>query len=500
MNQPLDQHNQPGHDMQDLPATSGFGPRVIAIVLIILIIFLGWMFFWQFYAERQALYDARRDALRGQVQQVVALCRHYHSLAEEGQMLRTAAIDEATGIIGNLTYGPQHAGYFFIIDTSGEMVMHPLRPDLEGSLMADLESGAQKELIDELIDAARYQGTFITYRGSWLSATEEHNPEFLAYAATFEPWNWIIVTQATTADINNLIFAPLTRQLVVLAMLTLVLAVVIAVVLRKLVLHGIDRLVLVARQIAHGNLRARAVVSPTDELSSLAAAINNMAAGLQSRDEQIRLTQRTAVFALAKLAEQRDNETGDHLLRVREYAVLLAEALSSEPEWREIITPQFLDDLYDASLLHDIGKVAIPDSILLKPDSLSDGEMAIMMSHTLVGANTIRAARKQMRAESSFLKMAEQIARSHHERWDGTGYVEYLKGRSIPPAARIFAIADVYDALTTERPYKQAYSHKDAVATMAEDRGKRFDPVVFDAFLRNAGRFKDIRDRLAAAG
>src|SRR5690606_35547630 len=160
------------------------------------------------------------------------------------------------------------------------------------------------------------------------------------------------------------------------------------------------------------------------------------------------------VFALAKLAEARDNETGGHLLRVREYATLLATKLSGREGWKEIIDEQFIRDIYDAVRLHDIGKVGIPDVILLKARSLNDHERAIMMSHTLIGANTIRAARQQMQVESGFLTMAEEIARSHHERWDGQGYVEMLKGRDIPAAARIFSVADVYDALTTSRPYK----------------------------------------------
>jgi putative two-component system response regulator len=212
---------------------------------------------------------------------------------------------------------------------------------------------------------------------------------------------------------------------------------------------------------------------------------------------QIRRAQRAAVFALAKLAEARDNETGGHLLRVREYSVALAEALRAKPGFAEQIDDQFVDDLYDATMLHDIGKVATPDSILLKPDVLDEGEMAVMMSHTLTGANTIRAARRQLKVESGFLVMAEQIARSHHERWDGTGYVERLAAGAIPLAARIFTIADVYDALTTARPYKLAFAHEQALATMQEDRGRRFDPGVYDAFIEVANTFDHIRREFA---
>ncbi|HES58053.1 MAG TPA: HD domain-containing protein, partial [Firmicutes bacterium] len=210
-----------------------------------------------------------------------------------------------------------------------------------------------------------------------------------------------------------------------------------------------------------------------------------------------RMVTRASVFALAKLAEARDRETGGHLLRVREYSAILCNRLRRHPKWRELITDQFIVDLYDAVMLHDIGKVAIPDSILLKPDVLDDGERAIMMSHTLVGANTIKMARERMKVDSGFLEMAEQIARSHHERWDGDGYVECLRGDQIPPAARIFTVADIYDALTTERTYKAAFTHAEAVEAMREDRAKRFDPVVFDAFLESGEEFNKVRQLYA---
>jgi response regulator RpfG family c-di-GMP phosphodiesterase len=388
-------------------------------------------------------------------------------------------------------------GYFYIIDRRGMMVGHPFRPDLTDTDVRTLTDGTGSAFVNRLI-GGRVQGPgrYETYQYNWLDGTTGA-PEQLAYAAGFEPWDWFIVTEVQITDINAQIFGDLARQVGLLLMLTVVLAGVLSATLRRLVLQGVDRLIKVARELAAGNMSARAVVSPTDEVSSLARAINQMAEGIQARDERLRLTQRAAVYALAKLAEARDRETGGHLLRVREYAATLAHELSKHPNWQGIIDNGFIADLYDASLLHDVGKVAVPDSILLKPDVLDEGEMAIMMSHTLVGANTIRAARERMKAESSFLVMAEQIARSHHERWNGEGYVEGLAGSAIPPAARIFSVVDVYDALTTQRPYKRAYSHKQAVGLMREDRGKRFDPEVFDAFLAVAGRFDEIRAEFA---
>jgi len=476
---------------------SGFTPRVIAVTLIVLFVFLGWMFYWMLYAEQQALLEARRTGLAEEVQLAISVCRRYYLRVESGEYSRDEAMDQARSTLLDLRYGQLSEGYFYIVDRRGTMVGHPFRPDLTGQDLLSLTDKTGVAFVNKLIGGSlQGPGRYETYQYNWLdSATEV--PEQLAYAAGFEPWDWFIVTEVQIADINAQIVGDLSRQVALLLMLTVVLAGVLSATLRRLVLQGVDRLIKVAHALAAGNMSARAVVSPTDEISSLAKAINQMAEGIQARDERLRLTQRAAVYALAKLAEARDRETGGHLLRVREYATALALELSKHVGWREIIDNGFITDLYDASLLHDVGKVAVPDSILLKPDVLDEGEMAIMMSHTLVGANTIRAARERMKAESSFLVMAEQIARSHHERWNGEGYVEGLAGTAIPPAARIFSVADVYDALTTQRPYKRAYTHQQAVGLMREDRGKRFDPEVFDAFLAVADRFDEIRAEFA---
>jgi response regulator RpfG family c-di-GMP phosphodiesterase len=478
-------------------AKSSFTPRVIAVILIILVLFLGWTFFWLLYAERQALFEARRLGIVDQVQVAVSLCRHYNARVETGELTRSEAIELARQDLQHLRFGPQSAGHFYVLSTTGMLIAHPMRMDLVGTDVLAMRDGQRKPFVEEIVNKSQHQPLFTTsYRWRWQDS-EWDVPELLACAGRFEPWNWIIVTDVTTADIDEQITGQLMRQVGILLFVVTVLAGVLSVTLRRLVLAGVDRLIDAARQLAAGDLSVRVIVSPTNELNALAVSFNRMAEGIQARDEQIRLTHRTAVFALAKLADVRDRETGRHLLRVREYATLLAHTLRKQPGWKDIIDKQFLDDIYDASMLHDIGKVGIPDDILHKPDVLDEGERAIMMSHTLIGANTIRAARLQMKAESSFLIMAEQIARSHHERWDGEGYVEALVGEGIPPAARIFSVADVYDALTTERPYKQAMGHNQAVELIAEDEGKRFDPQVFQAFLRIAEKFDEIRLELA---
>lgn len=468
-------------------------PRVIAVTVILLVIFLGWTFFWLLYAERQALYQARREVLSDNVSLAVSLCRELQARAETGELRRDQAMDEALRLLDAMRYGPQNSGYFFVLDCDGVMLLHPLTPSLEGQDVRQLTDSQGETFIAAMLETCdRVPAGFANYRYSWHGGTMQPAPR-LAYFAYFEPWDWIIASEVTTADIEERIMSELTQQAYLLLGLTLVLALVLSITLKRLVLQGVDRLIEVAQRLRSGDLSARAAVLPADEMGPLARAINEMAGGIEQRDEQLKQTQRAAVFALAKLAEARDQETGGHLLRVREYVSALALALRECEPWRELVSDQFVADIYDASMLHDIGKVAVPDTILLKPDTLDEGEMAIMMSHTLIGANTIRLARQRMKVRSGFLAMAEQIARSHHERWDGKGYAEGLQGAQIPPAARIFALADVYDALTSARPYKPAYSHEQALSMMSEERGRIFDPQVYDAFVGASATFDRIR-------
>ena len=472
---------------------SGLAPRVIAVTLLILVVFLGWTFYGMLAIERQVLFSMRQQMLNEQVNLALSVCEQFNAKVEAGTITRDDAIEHARRVIRDLRYGEGRNGYFYILDTQENMVLHPQRPDLEGASVRDLMDGNGTRFVEELTrNSLTSPADVVHYRYRWEDGSTDVD-ERIALVGSFEPWNWLVVTDMTVRDIYRQINAGLIRQAGILLMLTLVLAAVLSTTLKRLVLQGVDTLINAARKLAAGDLSHRIKVSPADELGDLAKAINQMAEGLQARSEELRLTQRTAMFALAKLAEARDNETGGHLLRVREYATTLAHGLRGYPGWQEIVDGGFIADIYDASLLHDIGKVAVPDYVLLKPDTLDEGERAIMMSHTLVGANTIRAARQLMKAESSFLTMAEEIARSHHERWDGGGYVECLKGEAIPPAARIFSVADVYDALTSERPYKQAYSHEQAIDIMQEDRGRQFDPVVFDAFCAVSDKFDRIR-------
>jgi putative two-component system response regulator len=209
---------------------------------------------------------------------------------------------------------------------------------------------------------------------------------------------------------------------------------------------------------------------------------------------EIRQTRDIALLTLARLAESRDTVTGQHLERMAEYSRRLAEAAARESVlgWG---TPELVDQLYKSSPLHDIGKVGIPDAILRKPGPLAPDEMAIMRTHTEIGGDTLRSVIERYTGHS-FLKMGMEIAYHHHEHWDGSGYPRGLVGAQIPLAARIVALADAYDTITSRRPYKAAFDHEEAVRRIARDRGTHFDPVLVDVFLRCHRDFAEIRERL----
>jgi putative two-component system response regulator len=208
---------------------------------------------------------------------------------------------------------------------------------------------------------------------------------------------------------------------------------------------------------------------------------------LESRDLMI--------FAMAKLAESRDKDTGAHLERMREYSRILADELSTWPKYCDQIDGDYVQLIYLTSPLHDIGKVGIPDAVLLKPGSLTPEEFDIMKQHAVLGGETLSAV-AQARPDAQFLTMAQEIAMTHHERWDGTGYPNHVKGEKIPLCGRIVALADVYDALRSKRVYKPAYSHQTARSLIMEGRGTQFDPDIVEAFLNRENEFMAVADQL----
>jgi putative two-component system response regulator len=206
--------------------------------------------------------------------------------------------------------------------------------------------------------------------------------------------------------------------------------------------------------------------------------------------------QDVTVHALASLAETRDSDTGNHLRRTKFYVRLLAEHLRHHPRFQHFLDhEQVIETLFKSAPLHDIGKVGVPDRILLKPGRLEPDEFEIMKTHTTLGYEAIHQAEVDLGADLPFLRQAKEIALYHQEKWDGSGYPEGLKGDEIPISARLMAVADVYDALVSRRVYKEPMEHQQAREIMLKGRGSHFDPDILDAFVTLEPQFLDIARR-----
>lgn len=216
---------------------------------------------------------------------------------------------------------------------------------------------------------------------------------------------------------------------------------------------------------------------------------------VQDRTRKLAKMQDAIIMAMASLAETRDNETGNHIRRTQNYVATLARQLRDHPRFAHELTEENIELLYKSAPLHDIGKVGIPDNILLKPGKLDSDEFEIMKQHTTYGRETILTVERYLGESNEFLRFAREITYSHQEKWDGSGYPENLVGDAIPISARLMAVADVYDALISKRVYKPAFSHEEAIDIMRKGRGSHFDPDILDVFLRITEEFRDIAMR-----
>jgi putative two-component system response regulator len=212
---------------------------------------------------------------------------------------------------------------------------------------------------------------------------------------------------------------------------------------------------------------------------------------VQIQVKKIADAQMETLFAIARLAEARDDETGRHVERVQAFCKLLAVGLSEHPEYKITVGSAWISNIFHASPLHDIGKVAIPDRILLKPGPLTPEEFAVMKTHAVLGSQTLKTVHESY-PDNDFIEMGIEIARSHHEWWDGTGYPDGLAGDEIPLCARILAVADCYDALRSRRSYKAAVLHDETCEMILRDSGKHFDPAVTAVFSALGDRFQDV--------
>jgi len=216
---------------------------------------------------------------------------------------------------------------------------------------------------------------------------------------------------------------------------------------------------------------------------------------VSQRLEELTAVQNATILAMTSLAQTRDIETGNHIKRTQHYVRVLAQRLQKHPRFSSFLTDRNIDLLFKSAPLHDIGKVGIPDRILLKPGRLAADEMTVMKTHTTLGRDTITYAEKLMGTKLDFLTLAKEIAYSHQEKWDGSGYPQGLSGNAIPISARLMAVADVYDAIISQRVYKLGMSHAEAVEIIVEGSGTHFDPDIIDAFLKVRDEFQKIAAR-----
>ena len=218
---------------------------------------------------------------------------------------------------------------------------------------------------------------------------------------------------------------------------------------------------------------------------------------VQARTEEIRYTQEVIISALTNLALTRDKETGNHIIRTQHYVKILAQLIRQLPEYvDELDDDVAIDSIFRTAPLHDVGKVGIPDYILLKPGKLTAEEWEIMQTHATLGGDALKKSCDIAGFKpNKFLTYAQEIAYSHHEKWDGSGYPQALTGSDIPVSARLMAIADVYDALMSKRCYKDAFPHEKVLEIMAEGKGQHFDPVMLQVFLDNEQLFYAIAEK-----
>ncbi|MGE4553586.1 MAG: two-component system response regulator [Desulfovibrionaceae bacterium] len=238
-------------------------------------------------------------------------------------------------------------------------------------------------------------------------------------------------------------------------------------------------------------VRPAVVRARVDNHLRLKAYQDDLEAQVQRRTWEVVRTQDTALMSLAALAESRDNELSGHFRRTQRVARMIAREIASRPEHADFFRAITIDILYKSIPLHDVGKVAIPDHILLKPGRLTPEEFEIMKEHAVRGRDILARAERNL-GQDSFLRLAREIAYTHHERWDGAGYPQGLAGTAIPLAGRIMAVVDVYDALISQRVYKAPMPHRDALEIIREGRGAHFDPSLTDVLLALEDQVREV--------
>ncbi|MFZ2161137.1 MAG: HD domain-containing phosphohydrolase [Sideroxyarcus sp.] len=257
--------------------------------------------------------------------------------------------------------------------------------------------------------------------------------------------------------------------------------------------HFLNKFILLSlRQRFENESLANQLASMNDALE---LKVDERTAQLQRKTEEVSQIRDVTIMAMASLAETRDSETGNHLKRTQHYIRALAIKLREHPNFRDFLSEDNIESLYKLAPLHDIGKVGIPDAILLKQGKLTPEEFEIMKTHPLLGGNALAMAESGLPTPNRFLHIAREIANSHHEKWNGSGYPLGLTGKAIPISARLMALADVYDALISRRIYKEPFTHEEAVAHILQNKGTHFDPEVIEAFISIQDEFRQIAEQ-----
>jgi HD-GYP domain-containing protein (c-di-GMP phosphodiesterase class II) len=356
-----------------------------------------------------------------------------------------------------------------------------LRRDLKLALRLR-DAGVAFPITDQFLP---YQTKFILF--SWINV---FILSVIGVLVALKDIEWIRSTEMATSALQRLV---LIDAAVVLTVLGSYIMLVVRQYSRKIA-FSLSEENATLRAVRVGDLSSRVAVISNDEFGHLAHLTNAMIGRLERSIDEVERSKTATIRAMVSLAAQRDNETGLHLKRTQIYVELLARQLQKSGR-HDGLDDEAITMIVKAAPLHDIGKVGVPDAVLRKPGKLDDDEFAIMHTHTTIGADALREASATL-GESPFLVTAIAIAEHHHERWDGRGYPSRLSGDAIPLAARIMAVADVYDALRSARVYKPARSHAEASAIIFEGAGTHFDPAVVDAFRNVEQDFARIADEL----
>ena len=386
---------------------------------------------------------------------------------------------------------------FVILTREGEFVYAPREADvMSGRTVFDILGTAGRPATAEAFRSALSGSVGVADLPAWRQPStgwEQWADDSWLFYAPIKSAQWTFAAAVP----SSLALAPAraqTAQLALALALTLVLIVACVCLMATLVSRPISRLADAVRRIARGDLDYRIDDAGHDEIGRLAHDVNSMAADLKQHIEEVaqaRSNSREAIiFAMARLAESRDEDTGKHLERICRYTEVLAKELAGGDF---SLTPEWVRTLVCTAALHDIGKIGIPDSILKKRGGLTEEERKQMQSHTTIGGDMLLDVRREYEGDD-FLRIAAEIAFGHHEHWNGKGYPFGLSKENISLAARIVAVADVYDALTSRRVYKPPMPHEEAVAFIVKGSGAQFDPAVVAAFGKVVDKFREIAE------